>query len=55
MNFELEPIDEGLRKSMRDAFRSAEAVGQIAATVVSAGSPSVLMSAPDDAGSQLPG
>jgi hypothetical protein len=45
MNFELGPIDEGLRKALGDASRTADAVGQIAATIVSAGSASVLMSA----------
>jgi hypothetical protein len=45
MNFELEPIDEGLRKALGDVSRTADAVGQIAAAVVSAGSASVLMSA----------
>jgi hypothetical protein len=48
MNFELEPIDEGLRKALADASRTADAVGQIAATIVSAGSASVLMSAGPD-------
>jgi hypothetical protein len=48
MNFEPEPIEEGLRKALGDASRSADAVGQIAATVVSAGSASVLMSAGPD-------
>jgi hypothetical protein len=48
MNFELGPIDEGLRKALEDASRRADAVGQIAATIVSAGSASVLMSAGPD-------
>jgi hypothetical protein len=48
MNFELGPIDEGLRKALEDASRTADAVGQIAATVVSAGYASVLMSTGPD-------
>jgi hypothetical protein len=49
MNFELEPIDEGLCRALRDASRTADAVGQTATTLVSSGSASVLMSAPDGA------
>jgi hypothetical protein len=45
MNFELAPIDDGLREALGDASRTADAVGRIAATMVSAGSASVLMSA----------
>jgi hypothetical protein len=45
VNFELEPIDDGLQVALGEASRTADTVGRIAATMVSAGAASVLMSA----------
>jgi hypothetical protein len=45
MNFELAPIDDRLQVALEEASQTADAVGRIAATMVSAGAASVLMSA----------
>jgi hypothetical protein len=52
VNHGLEPIDEGLRKALGEASQTGDAVGQMAAMIVSAGSARVLMSAGPD-GAQL--